>query len=82
MGGRKRVCGSKKKEEKRKGGGEGGTVPSQNDWALWISGGDVQDCFLLLLLMVYFRRAASRHREASRNGLNGSVKGKEDAPEL
>lgn len=38
------MCGSRNREEKRKGGGEDGTLPSNNDWALWMSGGEAQGC--------------------------------------
>lgn len=40
------------RNRKMKGGGEDGTVPSNNDWALWMSGGEAQGCFLFLLVMV------------------------------
>lgn len=74
------MWGSRNRKEKRKGGGEDGTVPSNNDWALWMSGGEAQGCFLFLLL--WLLPARSRQTQARRNGLDGSVKGKEDAPEL
>lgn len=81
MGGRKRVCGSRKRKEKRKGGGEDGTVPSNNDWALWMRGGDAQGCFFIFTGYGLLP-ARSRQTQARRNGLDGSVKGKKDAPEL
>lgn len=46
-----------------------------------MSGGEAQGCFFYFYWL-WLLPARSRQTQARRNGLDGSVKGKEDAPEL
>lgn len=68
-------------------GGEQGTVPGNNDWALWRSGGEEERAARFLAGSLRdrygprFRRAAARQRERD-EGWDASALGKEDAPEL